>query len=281
MFNSSQSICAKAPFLDVSSKGSREAVDYVFLSIITLKYICCWSGGKDSTTTIILCHEHNIPLDTIIFSEVMFDKANNISGENPLHMDFIINTAKPLFESWGYEVLILRSETDYLENFYKIVERPIKHMENAGKFRGFPISRQCAIKRDCKERPIRQYFKSLDEEYIQYVGICATEPTRLDSMRRTSNKVSILEKFGYSDDMNRQKCLEYGLLSPAYDFSKRQGCWMCPNTKLAELRYVRENMPDAYNKFLQLESEYNLAASKWSCYGCSLKDIEEQLKSEA
>lgn len=52
-----------------------------------MKYIASWSGGKDSTTSIILAHEHNEPLDLIIFSEVMFDK--NISGELPKHIDFI------------------------------------------------------------------------------------------------------------------------------------------------------------------------------------------------
>ncbi len=39
-----------------------------------MKYIASWSGGKDSTASIILAHEHNEPLDLIIFSEVMFDK---------------------------------------------------------------------------------------------------------------------------------------------------------------------------------------------------------------
>ena len=66
-----------------------------------MKYIASWSGGKDSTASIILAHEHNEPLDLIIFSEVMFDK--NISGELPEHIDFIKNKCIPLFESWGYE----------------------------------------------------------------------------------------------------------------------------------------------------------------------------------
>ena len=34
-----------------------------------MKYIASWSGGKDSTASIILAHEHNEPLDLIIFSE--------------------------------------------------------------------------------------------------------------------------------------------------------------------------------------------------------------------
>ena len=53
----------------------------------TIKYIASWSGGKDSTATIILAHIHHEPLDEIIFSEVMFDE--KISGEIPEHIDFI------------------------------------------------------------------------------------------------------------------------------------------------------------------------------------------------
>ena len=67
-----------------------------------MKYIASWSGGKDSTASIIPAHEHNEPLDLIIFSEVMFD--DNISGELPEHIDFIKNKAIPVFESWGYEI---------------------------------------------------------------------------------------------------------------------------------------------------------------------------------
>lgn len=50
-----------------------------------MKYIASWSGGKDSTASIILAHEHGEPLDLIIFSEVMFDE--NISGELPEHIE--------------------------------------------------------------------------------------------------------------------------------------------------------------------------------------------------
>ena len=69
-----------------------------------MKYIANFSGGKDSTATIILAHEHHEPLDEIIFSEVMYNE--EISGELPEHIDFIRNVAFPLFESWGYKTRI-------------------------------------------------------------------------------------------------------------------------------------------------------------------------------
>ena len=147
-----------------------------------MKYICSWSGGKDSTASIILAHENNEPLDVIVFAEVMYDIKRNISGELPRHIDFIRNVAKPLFESWGYEVIILRANTDYLDNFNKIIKNPRKYLENKGKRRGFVISGLCSIKRDCKEKPIKEYYKSLNDEYTQYVGICIDEPVRLKSI---------------------------------------------------------------------------------------------------
>ena len=47
------------------------------------RYIASFSGGKDSVATIILAKENKELLDTIIFSEVMFDK--DVSGELPEH----------------------------------------------------------------------------------------------------------------------------------------------------------------------------------------------------
>lgn len=54
-------------------------------------YIHSWSGGKDSTASIILDHIHQLPPSKVIFSEVMYDKKRRISGELPEHIDFINN----------------------------------------------------------------------------------------------------------------------------------------------------------------------------------------------
>lgn len=96
-----------------------------------MEYIASFSGGKDSAATIILAHEHNEPLDEIIFSEVMYSKT--ISDELPEHIDFVKNVAFPLFESWGYKTKILRAEKTYLDCFNHVVEKPRKNMEHKGK----------------------------------------------------------------------------------------------------------------------------------------------------
>ena len=90
-----------------------------------MKYIASWIGGKDSTASIILAHEHHEPLDLIIFSEVMFDKG--ISGELPEHIDFIQNKAIPTFESWGYETKILHSDKTYIKHTWTVFTMSCKN----------------------------------------------------------------------------------------------------------------------------------------------------------
>jgi len=233
-----------------------------------MRHILCWSGGEDSTATAILAHIHGLPLDTIIFSEVMFDKWRGISGEHPLHIDFVKNVAKPVFEKWGYEVLILHAERDYLDCFHRVIDRPVKHIEHKGKKYGFAISRQCSIKRDCKVKPIQEYFKSIQhDEYLQYVGICANEKVRLMSLEKQKNAISLLEEFGYTKEMTGPLCSEYGLRSPLYELpgQKRQGCWMCPNSRLEEHRLIKETMPDIWREYVNLEKE-DVAFNKWNVY---------------
>ena len=95
-----------------------------------MKEIYCWSGGKDSTASIISSHIMGRKPGTIIFSEVMFDK--NISGELPEQVEFI-NKAIPIFKSWGFEAEVLHAKETYLDLFYK-VNQGKKHPERKGKY---------------------------------------------------------------------------------------------------------------------------------------------------
>ena len=76
-----------------------------------------WSGGKDSSASIIIAHEKGIHLDGIIFSEVMFDRSRNISGENPKQIKWVYETAIPIIERLGYKVKVLQAESDYITLF--------------------------------------------------------------------------------------------------------------------------------------------------------------------
>lgn len=217
-----------------------------------MKYIASCSGGKDSVATVILAHENNEPLDLVIFSEVMFDKG--ISGELPEHIDFVKNKMFPTFESWGYKTRILHSDKTYMDCFYHIVERS-SVPERIGKYKGFVMSGHCDVQRECKLRAIKKFYKLYPYEYKQYIGIAKDEEIRIRRLKE--NQISLLEKYGYTEKMAKEKCEEYGLLSPIYKFSNRGGCWFCPNMKEREMKRLRKEYPKLWRKLLELEKEEN------------------------
>lgn len=230
-------------------------------------YICSCSGGKDSIATVILAHEHNEPLDLIVFSEVMFD--DNISGELPEHIDFIKNKAFPLFESWGYKTKIVRGSKTYISCFEHVVVKG----KRIGMTAGFPMAGKCSINSRCKVIPMQNYFKQFSD-CIQYVGVATDEPKRL--ARLSSDKISLLDKYGYTEQMARELCLKYDLLSPIYQYTKRGGCWFCPNARGAELRYLRENHRELWDMLLELETRPNLIGNMWNILTKTrINDIEQ------
>lgn len=112
---------------------------------------------------------------------------------------------------------------------------------------------------------------------MQYIGIAVDEPKRIDRIADTKNKVSLLEKYGYTEEMAKEKCIEYGLLSPIYEFTNRGGCWFCPNARDCELRHLRNNHRDLWDKLLELEETPNLIGNKWNkLTQTSIHDKEEQ-----
>ncbi len=215
---------------------------------------------KDSTASIILAHKHNEPLDLIIFSEVMFDK--NISGELPEHIDFIKNKCIPLFESWGYETKILHADLTYMDIFFR---QPIRGKRfGTDMITGFPMSGRCQVNRSVKVLPIKRFLKSFEEEFTQYIGIAVDEPVRLDRIVKSTNQISLLQKYGYTEQMAFELCKKYNLLSPIYDFAPRGGCWFCPNARDCELRHLRKNHRKYWNTLLWLETQPNLIGNKWN-----------------
>lgn len=216
------------------------------------KYIASCSFGKDSLATIILAHEHEEPLDEIVWCEVMFDK--NISGEVPEHRDFIYNTAIPKLEAWGYKVTVIKGPITYMDHFNHLLIRGA----NEGMKRGFPSFIGCSVNRDCKTRPIQRWWKEHSgENVVQYIGIAIDEPKRLARLDGVQN-ISLLAKYDYTEEMALNLCKKYGLLSPIYEFAKRNGCWFCPNARPCELRHLYFNHRDLVEKLIELEHSENL-----------------------
>ena len=220
------------------------------------KRIASCSFGKDSIATILLALEHGEPLDEAVYCEVMFDK--NISGEVPEHRDFIYNTAIPALERMGVKIIVLRSEKTYVDMFTGRITRGPKK----GMVRSFPICGKCAVQRDCKVRPVDRYKRAQPPGTVQYIGIAKDEQERL--LRLDGAKISLLEKYNFTELDALEFCRKAGLLSPVYDFTDRGGCWFCPNAKRAELRHLYDYHPDLWARMLELQAIPGKATEKFN-----------------
>lgn len=183
-------------------------------------HIASCSFGKDSIATILLALENNEPLDRVVFSEVMFDHSRNISGELPEHIEWVYSVAIPKLEEMGCKVDVVRSKWDYVSKFNHVRKKG----KYVGKAIGFPIAKRCEINSGCKVAPIKKYYAAFEKHFdiVQYVGIAIDEPKRLERLEGT-NKVSLLQKYGYTEEMAMQKCKEYNLVSPCYSMNYRGG----------------------------------------------------------
>ena len=232
-------------------------------------YIQLWSGGKDSTCSIVIENQHRdelgIPPSTIVMSEVMFDKKKGISAEFPDHMEWVHTKAKPLFESWGHQVIIKQSEKDYLDCFYQTLQRSKMHPELLGKHQGFPLGGTCIVQRDCKTKTVNKIRKEFlsDPNAAEFIGIAYDEPKRHGQLNE--RKRSLLCEYGVLEYQTYDIIRPYGLVSPIYTHTRRGGCWFCPNQSYEQLAWLKQNYPEYWEMLRELSLAENTLARgfKW------------------
>lgn len=239
-----------------------------------MKRYISWSGGKDSSASIALCYEKGIHLDGVVMSEVMFDHSHNISGENPKHIKWVYEVAKPTIEKMGYPVIIIRDKEDYLSLFnYRIKNSKIA--ERNGRKRGWLLGGMCAANDQLKMRPLREFFKSVGE-HEQVVGIAFDEVKRLESLHAKKNRWSILEREGVIEADTYPLCRKYNLLSPIYDTRSRGGCWFCPNCEVKEYARLAKEYPHLWAELEKLSHDKEIVSQGFK-YGRTFESVDRQV----
>ena len=231
------------------------------------------SGGKDSVATCILLHYLGIPFKTVT-AEVMWTV--DISGENPLHRDFIYNVLFPKLHSWGVETDVVRGTITALEYMLTPIKASKEHPERDGKLRGFPLCGRCGIQRDCKSRPCERYYFSQSKPYNVIVGLASNEKDRILSAKN-KKQIAFLDLLGIHEMGTYSICNEEGLLSPTYSFSERGGCWFCPNQKIQELEMLYSQFPHLWDELMKVQKTPNKVTELFNRTQ-TLYDIEEQIK---
>ena len=233
-----------------------------------MKYVASLSFGKDSMAMLIKIKELGLPLDEVIYVDIMFD--DDTSGETPEMASFITKAEKILKEKFNVEVTHLRGVT-FKEQFYKIKQRG-KHI---GDNYGFPYTIGAWCNDRLKMQPIKEYMRKQKEQIIQYVGIAYDEPERYERLNHETH-IAPLYDLKITEKEAMEICEKYDLLSPIYKTSFRGGCWFCPKQRLSQLKWLYEEHNDLWNTLKDMEKDsFNTFKPN-----TTLKDLEERFKNE-
>lgn len=146
-----------------------------------------------------------------------------------------------------------------MDCFNKVTQRS-KVPERFGRKYGFPMAGKCVINDRCKVGAIREFFKTQDiDDVVQYIGIAADEPKRLKRIDGT-RKVSLLAKYNYTEQMARELCERYDLLSPVYSFTSRGGVGFVRTHTTTSCGTYERNTPNYGDSFLNWRTKKILTA---------------------
>ena len=233
-----------------------------------MKYVASLSFGKDSMAMIIKIKELGLPLDEVIYVDIMFD--DDTSGETPEMASFITKAEKILKEKFNIEVTHLRGVT-FKEQFYKVKQRG-KHV---GDNYGFPYTIGAWCNDRLKMQPIKEYMRKQTDEVIQYVGIAYDEPERYERLNHETH-IAPLYDLKITEKEAMEICEKYDLLSPIYKTSFRGGCWFCPKQRLSQLKWLYQEHNDLWNTLRDMEKD----SSNTFKPNTTLKDLEERFKND-
>ena len=88
---------------------------------------------------------------------------------------------------------------------------------------------------------------------VEYLGIAADEPKRFGQLNEW--KRAPLVEFGIEEGLCGLYCQYKGILAPTYETGCRDGCWMCHNQGVNQLRLLRHDYPDLWALLLKWDTD--------------------------
>ena len=225
-----------------------------------IKHIVQFSGGKDSTAMLLMMLERGMPIDDIIFCDTTM--------EFPAMYEHIDKVEKYI----GRPITRLKPPHDFI--YYFAEYEKIRGKNKGKKGYGWPRmwARWCTrlFKIDLTAKYLRRVG-----EYKLYIGIARDEPKR--HQKRMKNVIHPLYDWGITESMALQYCYNYGFdWGGLYEQFRRVSCWCCPLQPLNELRNLRKNYPELWDKLLKMDGMvmYHFKPD------CRLSDLERRFSME-
>ena len=195
-----------------------------------------------------MAEQYGLHIDKAVYCRIMFD--DTTSAELPEHEEFIHTKAIPLLKSrYGIETTIVQADVTYCDVFFRKFQRG----KREGTIYGFPMRRGVWCNSRLKVEPIEKWRKQAGD-HQSVVGIAADEAKRIGRKTENGNLLPLVQ-YGITEAEAFDICQREGLLSPAYNGGrKRLGCWFCHNQRISELRRLRQEHPELWEKLLALDA---------------------------
>lgn len=203
--------------------------------------------------SLIKIKELGLPLDEIIYSDIMFDE--NISAEHPVLFNDIKRLDKNIYDKYGLIVNKLKGKS-FKELFYRVKKKG----NHIGDNYGFPYTLGSWCTEHMKTRPIKQRYSILKKQgynLVVYMGIAVDEKHRFE--RLPPQKNIIYKSVLIDNELNENECLELckqnDLLSKHYENNIRSGCWFCPKQRLEQLYDIYKNHNELFKQLELLQKD--------------------------
>lgn len=116
-----------------------------------------------------------------------------------------------------------------------------------------------------------------DTNVVQYLGIAADEPERIERHKGKPGIMLPLVDIGWDEAYCRKWCEENDLLSPIYTDSARGGCWFCHNQGVDQLRLLRQRYPEYWSLLLKWDKDSPVT---FHADGRTVHDFEKRFSME-
>jgi 3'-phosphoadenosine 5'-phosphosulfate sulfotransferase (PAPS reductase)/FAD synthetase len=179
------------------------------------------------------------------------------------------------FEEYtGIELRILKPNYDFTESLF---DREIKKHDGTtrmGNGWASPIRRWCTRE---KLNSIDRYMRSVDD-VVSCIGFASDEVDRSKGATVNNKKWLVrfpLIEYGITEDDALRICKQHGFdWGGLYDHYKRVSCWCCPLQSLSDLRALRKNFPDLWERMMLMDKGGDFR------YRQSVKDLEDRFAEE-
>lgn len=197
-----------------------------------------WSGGKDSTATIIACIKKEVPIKEINYVRMMFNE--ELPATLPIMTDFVDKCIDRFINQYGLNVNVVKSESAMNAVANKVYSRSKYDELNGTRYTLGYLSRGMCKFNLCKVKAL----KSITGVEYEMIGYAIDETNRIHRLNHPYQE-SILCTLAIKEEKCFDICKRNNMLSPLYEVGfKRDGCWFCPNTSNHEIEYIKRNYPE-------------------------------------